>query len=394
MFWKTPRTIHLYILYGYNQTGLSALLDLPDVIRYLPQIDTVNTHGAKKAEHSTIQGLINACFQLGALFTVGRIKLGAGVGQLSVIVSLWQAESSTTGSRGRKVITAGIFICMGFLLSSWINLGWRVSLAIPVLLSSIICISIFTFPESPRWLVQKYRITDATETLAKLNGMSSKDEQVQYEICQIRDSLEVGPKVSIKDVFSRNDQNRLLYRFTLCLAIQILQQLVSGKLISIYTTSIFENNLHLQGDIPAIVAASSLTWKFLCSFIAFSFAVGRLGRQWLFVLTGTGMSMCMVAMAAATSFSASNHAASIVAAVFIFIFNFFYPIGFLGEIFCTALRLPLPSYERPCPPYRPRIIDSGTLSSPWDNTIHQIPYPQEHNVRHSGTKNDVISASR
>lgn len=145
---------------------------------------------------------------------MGRIILGAGVGQLSVIVPLWQAESSSVGNRGRKVITAGIFICMGFLLSSWINLGfskaplpplqWRVSLAIPVLLCSIICISIFTFP-------------------------------------------------------------------------------------------------------------------------------------------------------------ASNHAASIVAAVFIFLFNFFYPIGFLGETFCAALRLPLPTYERPCPPYQPQTISCRTL---------------------------------
>ncbi|QMW38444.1 hypothetical protein G4B11_001680 [Aspergillus flavus] len=421
MFWKTARTIQYaqiflviapaFILYGYNQAGLSALLDLPDVIRYFPQIDTVNTHGAKKAENSTIQGLINACLQLGTLvgalscsmtgdalgrrkaifvagicavagqilqctafslgrFTVGRIILGAGVGQLSVIVPLWQAESSSAGNRGRKVITAGIFICMGLLLSSWINVGfskaplpplqWRVSLAIPVLLCSIICISILTFPKSPRWLVQKHRITDAAEALAKLNGMSSDDEHVQYEICRIRDSLEGGPKVSIKDVFNRNDQNRLLYRFALCLVIQTLQQLVGGNLILIYTTSIFESNLHLQGDIPAIVAASSITWKFLCSFIAF-FAVDRLGRRWLFVLSGTGMSICMVAMAAATSFPVSNHAASIVAAVFIVIFNIFCPIGFLGETFSTALRLPLPTYERPCPPYQPQTIGCGTL---------------------------------
>ncbi|KAE8137931.1 sugar transporter [Aspergillus pseudotamarii] len=399
MFWRTPRTIQYaqiflviapaFILYGYNQAGLSALLDLRDVICYFPQIDTVNTHGAKEAENSTIKGLINGCLQLGALvgalscsvigdvigrrktifvagicaaagqilqctafslgqFTMGRIVLGVGVGQLSVIVPVWQAESSSAGNRGRKVITAGIFICVGFVLSSWINLGfskaslpplqWRISLAIPALFSFIICVSIFTLPESPRWLVQKHRIAEATEALAQLNGMPSHDEHVQYGICQIRNSLETGPKVSIKDIFDRNDQNRLLYRFGLCLVIQTLQQLVGGNLISIYTTSIFERNLHLQGDIPAIVAASSLTWKFLCSFISF-FAVDRLGRRWIFVISGTGMSMCMVAMAAATSFSSSNHAASIVAAVFIFIFNFCYPIGFLGGnfLYCAEI---------------------------------------------------------
>ncbi|KAE8323684.1 hypothetical protein BDV39DRAFT_208667 [Aspergillus sergii] len=43
--------------------------------------------------------------------------------------------------------------------------------------------------------------------------------------------------------------------------------------------------------------------------------------------------------AATTSFPASNHAASIVAAVFIFIFNLFYSIGFLGGniLYCTEI---------------------------------------------------------
>ncbi|KAE8369695.1 sugar transporter [Aspergillus caelatus] len=341
MFWRTPMTIQYaqiflviapdFLQYCYNQAGLSALLDLPDVIRYFPLIDTVNTHGAKEAKNSTIKGLINGCLQLGAVvgalscstifvagicaaagqilqctafslgqFTVGRIILGVGVGQLSVIVPVWQAESSSVGNRGRKVITAGILICVGFVLSSWINLGfskaslpplqWRIVLAVPVIFSFIICISIFILPQSPRWLVQKHRIAEATEALAQLNGMPSDDEHVQYGICQIRNSLDTGPKVSVKDIFDRNDQNRLLYRFALCL---------------IYTTS----------DIPAIVAASSLIWN------------------------GTSMSMCMVAMAAATSFPASNHAASIVAAVFIFIFNFCYPIGFLGGnfLYCAEI---------------------------------------------------------
>ena len=286
-------------------------------------------------------------FSLGQ-FTVGRIILGVGVGQLGVIVPVWQAKSASAGDRGRKVITAGVFICVGFVLSSWINLGfskaalpplqWRVSLAIPIVFTFIICISIFTLPESPRWLVQKHRIAEATEALAKLSGIPRDDEHVQYAVCQIRNSLETGPKVSSEDIFGRNDQNRLLHRFALCLVIQTLQQLVGGNLISIYTTSIFQKNLHLQGDIPAIVAASSFTWKFLCSFIPF-FAVNRLGRRWIFVISGTGMSMCMVAMAAARSFPASIHAASIVAAVFIFILDFCYPIGFLGGNFLYSAEI-------------------------------------------------------
>lgn len=399
MFWQTPKSIQYaqiflvvgpaFILYGYNQAGLSALLELPDVIHYFPQIDTVNTHGATEARNSTIEGLINACLQLGALvgalscsllsdavgrrrsifiagafaavgqilqctafslaqFTVGRIILGVGVGQLSVIVPVWHSESSSAGKRGRKVITAGIFICVGFVLSSWINLGtskvsslplqWRLSLAIPVIFSLTICIFIFTLPESPRWLVQKCRLEEATDALARLNGRSTDDENVRAEISHINSSLDTAPKLSLRELIRTGDQNRYLYRFALCIAIQTLQQLVGGNLISIYTTKIFQENLHLTGDIPAIVAASFLTFKFFCSFISFA-AVDRLGRRVILVVSGTGMSICMIAMAVSTSFPASDHAASITAAVFIFLFNFFYPIGFLGGnfLYCTEI---------------------------------------------------------
>ncbi|RAH65336.1 sugar transporter [Aspergillus aculeatinus CBS 121060] len=378
-----------FILYGYNQAGLSALLTLSDVIRLFPQIDTVNTDGAQEAQNSTIKGLINGTLMLGALlgalscsivgdklgrrktifvggccaavgqilqctafslaqFTVGRIILGFGVGQLSVIVPVWQAESSSAGKRGRQVITSGIFICVGFFLSSWINLGcskiaspplqWRIPLAIPVVFSLVICFSIFTLPESPRWLVQRGRISAATEALAALNDMPSDHDLIRREVSRINASLSTGPTISLRDVFRKNDPHRLGYRFALCLGIQTLQQLVGGNMISIYTTTIFQDNLHLQGDTPAIVAASALTWKFLCSFLSFA-AVDRLGRRWILVTSGTGMCLCMIAMAVATSFPASNHAASVTAAVFIFLFNMAYPIGFLGGnfLYCTEI---------------------------------------------------------
>lgn len=114
--------------------------------------------------------------------------------------------------------------------------------------------------------------------------------------------------------------------------LQTLQQLVGGNLISIYTTAIFEDNLHPQGDLHQILAATTLTWKLLCPFIAFA-TIDYLGRRVVFIVSGTGMSVCMVVMAVATSFPASNHTASIVAAVFIFMFNLCYPIGFLGGNF-------------------------------------------------------------
>lgn len=403
MFWQSKYlsyaqifliTAPAFILYGYNQAGLSALLTLPDVVRLFPQIDTVHTSGAEHAHKSTIQGLINGCLQLGALtgalscsvigdrlgrrktiflggllaglgqilqctafslpqFIIGRFVLGLGVGQVNVIVPVWQSECSSAHRRGRQVITAGIFICVGFVLTSWINFGfkfvpspplqWRIPLAIPIICSAIVCCSIFSLPESPRWLIQKQLTAEATETLAWLNGLENDNEFVLNEISRIESALERSnaTRLSFREIFRGKDEGRYALRFGLCMAIQTLQQLVGGGVVSGYTTIIFEDNLHLTGRIPSIVAACSLTWKFTCSFMAYA-AVDRFGRRMIFLLSGTGMSLCMIIMAIATSFPASDHQASIVAAVFIFVFNFCYPIGFLGGnfLYCTEIAPP------------------------------------------------------
>lgn len=69
------------ILYGYNQAGLSALLDLPDVVRYFPQVDTINTTGTEEARNSTIKGLVNACLQLrGLVGALSCLAMGGAFG--------------------------------------------------------------------------------------------------------------------------------------------------------------------------------------------------------------------------------------------------------------------------------------------------------------------------
>jgi hypothetical protein len=45
------------------------------------------------------------------------------------------------------------------------------------------------------------------------------------------------------------------------------------------------------------------------------------------------MAACMLGLAVATSFPHSNYAAQIISVLFIFMFNFFLPIGFLGANF-------------------------------------------------------------
>lgn len=266
-----------FICFGYNQAGLGGLLTEENWVKVFPQIDTVNYTGTTKSVHSTIQGLVVATFVLGAMvgalscswsgdrfgrrnviffaglcsligiileasafglpqFIVGRVILGFGVGQLSSIVPVWQSETSGATNRGRHVVIDGLFICLGYTLESWIDLAffefktgpitWRPPIAIGTIFSMVIIVFVYFLPESPRWLVMKNRIDEARHVISAFRAKPGDSIEVQAELAGIELSLEerTGHKVKLSDILSMGE-DKLLYRFGLCMLLQFYQQM-------------------------------------------------------------------------------------------------------------------------------------------------------------------------
>jgi sugar porter (SP) family MFS transporter len=280
---------------------------------------------------------------------IGRVSLGAGVGMLSATVPVWQSECSSAAHRGSHTVLDGCFISLGYLLEAWINLGffkvdflplqWRIPLVIPCFISMVLMCTIWLIPESPRWLVRKNRMTEARNNLAKFRGDAPDSPIVLTEIAGIELALEETGKTaaSIRDIFTMGP-DKLFYRFSLCILLQFLQQMCGSNLISTYSTILFQDNLQLSPTISRALSGGALTWKFLSCFVAF-FTIDRFGRRKLFMFSGVGMASCMLALAVATSFPKENTSAQIAAVFFIFLFNFFIPIGFLGAnfLYCSEV---------------------------------------------------------
>ncbi|CAI7617065.1 unnamed protein product [Penicillium bialowiezense] len=380
-----------FITYGYNQAGVAPLASLQSWVSIFPEIDTVNTEGAIKERNSTRKGAVIAALQLGALvgaltcayfgdrlgrrktifvaaiitiigellqvssygiiqFTLGRVIVGIGVGQLSATVPVWQAECSSAKHRGQHVVVDGICMVLGFVITNWVDYGfskttgetqWRVPLALSFIFPMAVAASIFLLPESPRWLVMVNRTDQAAHSLAQYRDLPVEAEAVQAEIASIESSLELtaqSESLTLRALFVGDDDERLLYRFSLCLVIQFFQQMCGGNLISTYISTIFEENLGLGSELSRILGASALTWKFVCNFIPF-FAIDRLGRRKVFIVSGAGMCLCMAVLAITTCFDNASKELSIVSVVFIWLFNMFYPIGFSGAnfLYCTEV---------------------------------------------------------
>lgn len=379
-----------YVLFGYNQSNLGGLVGLPDWVKYFPRIDTLTTTGAQKSNNATIQGLVVATMTLGALpgclscsytadkfgrrpvifagaclsligqileasayslaqLIVGRTLLGAGIGMLSGTVPTWQSECSSSKNRGRQVVLVGMFICVGYVLQAWINLGfyqlpagpvtWRVPIAIGTAFSLLLMATIFTIPESPRWLMRQNRVDEARASLAAFRGKPADDLAIKNELGAIELSLEESAHsgTSLLSLLKMGE-DKMLYRFVICVVLQFFQQMSGGNLISVYSTIIFKDGLGLSAQTARILSGGTLTWKFLSCFIAF-FTIDRWGRRAALMVSGTGMASCMLGLAVATSFPKSNTAAQVMSVLFVFLFNFFIPIGFLGAnfLYCTEV---------------------------------------------------------
>jgi MFS family permease len=133
-------------------------------------------------------------------------------------------------------------------------------------------------------------------------------------------------------------EDKLAYRFGLCILLQFFQQMSGTNLISVYASTIFQQGLGMSAYDSKLLSAGTLTWKFLSCFVAF-FCIDRFGRRVCFMVSGGGMAACMVALAVATSFPHDNYGASVAAAFFVYLFCFFTPIGFLGAnfLYCTEV---------------------------------------------------------
>lgn len=245
---------------------------------------------------------------------------------------------------------SGLFIALGYVLQAWINLGffqiktgslsWRLPIAVPGLVSMMLMGTVWMFPESPRWLVAQGRLSEARHNLAMMAGTSVEHEDsVTRELSAIELSLEksTGNGTKLSEMLTMGD-DKLLYRFMLCIALQFFQQMTGGNLISVYSTVIFQDGLGLDSQTSRILSGGTLTWKFLSCFVAF-LTIDRYGRRPLLMASGAGMALCMMALAIATSFPQSSQSAQIASVFFVFLFNFFIPIGFLGAnfLYCTEV---------------------------------------------------------
>ncbi|EHY58279.1 hypothetical protein HRR83_004862 [Exophiala dermatitidis] len=227
-----------------------------------------------------ILAIIGGAFQGGAaalaMFHVGRVISGLGIGILVTACPMYLSELAPPENRGWLVGHHAIFLVFGYMLSAWLgyacyfatsrneSFAWRFPLCIQTLPPLVLLITSIWIPRSPRWLLQKGKIDEAWSVIQALrrspddpDDLAAKEELYQTKAQLALDAAKLkavgyGPWMAC--LKKKSYRKRLIIGFLTQWGAEFAGPLV----INNYSVIIY-TNLGQTGSMPLLLSAVWLT---------------------------------------------------------------------------------------------------------------------------------------
>ncbi len=265
------------LLFGYDTGQISGFLAMPDYQRRFAQPQADGTYAFSDVRSGLIVGLLSIGTLIGALVSapiadrigrkytisfwtlviavgfiiqisatyqwvqvmMGRFVTGLGVGALSLLVPMYQAETAPPWIRGAMVCTYQLFITLGIFLAACFNYGtvtnqrdssasWRIVIGLGWLFVLVLGIGILFFPETPRYDYAHGHYDRARETLCRVYGAPPNHWSIVTQIEEIETKLRAEKHVKgspVSEFVTMWRAPRMAYRILLGVALQMFQQL-------------------------------------------------------------------------------------------------------------------------------------------------------------------------
>ncbi|KAJ5537675.1 hypothetical protein N7513_005627 [Penicillium frequentans] len=327
--------------------------------------------------------IVQACTQNKDYVFAGRFVTGLGVGSLSMVVPLYNAELAPPEIRGSLVAVQQLAITFGIMVSFWIGYGtnyiggtgagqsdaaWLIPICIQILPALVLAAGMILFmPQSPRHLMNTGREEECLQTLARLRGSTTDDLLVRIEHLEIKSlylferetaaekyphlqdgSFKSNFKMGLNDYMSLITNKSLFKRTSVACMIMVFQQWNGINAINYYAPYIFED-MQLPGNTTTLLATGVVgIVEFLFTIPAVLW-VDQIGRKKILIAGAVGMATCHFIVAGIIGGYQGrwleNQAAGWTAIVFVWIFviNFAYswgPVAWIvtSEVFPLSMR--------------------------------------------------------
>ncbi|KAJ4360160.1 hexose transporter hxt5 [Didymosphaeria variabile] len=183
---------------------------------------------------------------------LGRLVAGLGVGALSLLVPMYQAETAPRHIRGALISTYQLMITFGIFLAAVFNFAaekhqsnkaasWQITLGLSFVFPAILAGGILFFSETPRFLFRHGKEEEAKQTMCKVYGVGENHYGVHLELEEIRMKLaeETNRGTAIQEWFRMWKAPKMAYRLAIGMGLQMFQQLTGANYFFYYGTVIF-----------------------------------------------------------------------------------------------------------------------------------------------------------
>jgi sugar porter (SP) family MFS transporter len=296
----------------------------------------------------------------------GRFITGMGVGSLSMIVPMYNAEIAPPEVRGALVGLQQLSITLGIMISFWIDYGtnfiggtgrsqkeaaWLVPLSLQLAPAVLLGVGMIFMPFSPRWLVHHDREPEAHRVLARLRGLPQDHELIELEFAEIK-AQSLFEKKSLRENFphlqdmsawstfklqfvaigSLFTTRGMFKRVIIATLTMFFQQWTGINAILYYAPTIFKG-LGLSSNSVSLLATGVVGIVMFIATIPAVMYVDSWGRKPTLVVGAIGMALCHIIVAGiVASFSDDwpNHQGAgwaAVVMVWLFVIHFGYSWG-------------------------------------------------------------------
>ncbi|XHG06838.1 hypothetical protein AWENTII_010015 [Aspergillus wentii] len=243
---------------------------------------------------------------------VGRLVAGLGNGLNTATAPVWQSETTKPSWRGKLVVLGLVVNVAGFCLANWVTYGfsyldgsiaWRFPLALQLLFGIVILSTAPWLPESPRWLISKDRIDEATQVLADLQGDGATTVTpsviVEKNEILIAYRAEKDNAVSWWDLLrnrTNDGKSGTLRRFVLGLGTQVIVQLSGINATSYYLPTVLTASVGLPEKRARLLTAVNGIPYTIFSFLGMMM-IDRWGRRGAMLFGSSGSACCYLVLA-------------------------------------------------------------------------------------------------
>lgn len=230
-------------------------------------------------------------------FVVARLAGGVAIGIASLLAPLYIAEVSPARLRGRLVSLNQMAIVTGILLAYFVNWilsyqgpsAWRWMFAVAAVPSIAFFVALFFVPESPRWLAERSRTSEAMSILVRINGRA----EAARSMAEIQSTI-AEESGSLSELFEPRFRRALI----VALVLAVMQQWTGINTVLFYGSIIFRERLGGASESSAIGANVAIGAVNFAATIVALWLIDREGRKPLLVGSAVGMAVCLSGMAA------------------------------------------------------------------------------------------------